>query len=92
MWPVTNGHQLRGGIHKETLAMFCANSCTLRVAIPSPPSHLPTLGEWEGEGAPTHKLPKDPCYISIGLSRIPLDNYAFSSCSRSVEVRNCHSD
>ena len=38
-------------------------SCTL----PSPP----TLGE--GEGTATLKLPRDPCDISIGLSRIPLN-------------------
>ena len=45
-------------------------SCTLHVAIASPPA--PTLGE--GECTATHRLPRDPCDISIGLSCIPLDN------------------
>ena len=43
-------------------------SRTLRVAVPSPP---PTLG---GEGTATHRLPGDSHDISIGLSRIRLDN------------------
>ena len=43
-------------------------SRTQRVALPSPPPHL-GVGEVEGYG-----YTRDPCDISIGLSRIPLDN------------------
>ena len=44
-------------------------------AKPYPP--LPATlveGEGEGEGTATRTLPRDSCDISLGLSRIPLDN------------------
>ena len=65
-------------------------SRTQRVALPSPPPHL-GVGEVEGYG-----YTRDPCDISIGLSRIPLDNICvyslrYSGYSRSVGARSCRS-
>ena len=70
-------------------------SRTLRVAVPSPPPPPPPiLGE--GESTATHRIPRNPCDISIGLSRIPLDNICvyslrYSGYSRSVGARSCRS-
>ena len=51
--------------------------------LPSPP--------W-GRGTATRRLPRDPCDIFIGMSRIPLDNISVCDYSRSVEARNCRPD
>ena len=49
----------------------------------------PTLGE--GEGTATRRLPRVPCDISIGSSRIPLDNICVKRHAAAV-ARNCHSN
>ena len=59
-----------------------------------PPLPPPILGEEEGSA--TRWLLRDPCDISIGLSRIPLDNICvyslrYSGYSRSVGARSCRS-
>ena len=80
-WTPTDGQSLRR--HSRRVNPLRINPC---VAVPSPPpphqkkrrrGSLVSNSPWPGEGTATRGLPWDPCDISIGLSRIPLNNSYF---------------